>query len=729
MAENRHIFNNLTQVEKIKPKIDNPIIVEDVTYNFSDLIENEWISHFPQYSHRMRSTFVKGAGIVDEHIANINQGLIQLEDELYRVYDKLSDDIEAGAKDLMEGVQAEVDTFIQARNDEVASFISDRKTEVTDFIKDRKNEVATFISDKQHLVDEFVQKRKDEVSNFISDKQNIIDEFVKARKTEVADFIKSKTNEVADYISQKEEQITKFIKDKDSEIKTRTDTLDSYTKDLEGKIDQFNHVIQGGEATEDKLGLIRLSTISERVQVATETTSGTVTLKQIRDIAKEFAHKPNNMRKFIANSMSKSQIKLTWIPPKDSYNNGNLDVAVGGVMIRMGESDYPRSITEGTLVTKSTATSETSYVVDNLIENKTYYFSAFPYSTSEVYNTSNSDSNHAKAKPIRARVYGITRNINDGSTKWTRTKGSVNMSATPTIGTNKGKSDFDSCYPWSEMKRVTVDGDTLVKIPKFWYKRTQDSSTETIEIADNKLDGYELHPGSGRYVGAYLCSSNNRSVSGGQTTHNKTRPQMRDLIRQRGSKYSMYDIATDMAIKMLYLVEFAENNTQALVQTTSTIGSCPTGYSDELGNGSGISTRGVGAYRGIEGILTGGNYQYEFIDGINIYKNNAYVCTEPNNYKDDTHDNYYNVNYMLPKEGYISKHGCDPQKPWIMLPTESKGTENAYFTDYVYNSNSSWCVAHRGWSSSSGYGLFSLTLHVDSSSSLSGLSARLIRTL
>ena len=247
MVENRHIFNNLTQVEKIKPKIDNPIIVEDVTYNFSDLIENEWISHFPQYSHRMRSTFVKGAGIVDEHLANINQCLIQLEDELYRVYDKLSDDKKAEVTEFIQARQDEVNTFIQARKDEVATFISDRKTEVADFIKDRKNEVATFISNKQHLVDEFVQ----------------------ARQNEVANFIQSKTNEVSNYISQKEDQITRFIENKDNEIKRRTDTLDSYTKDLEGKIDQFNHVIQGGEATEDKLGLIRLSTISEQVQVAT----------------------------------------------------------------------------------------------------------------------------------------------------------------------------------------------------------------------------------------------------------------------------------------------------------------------------------------------------------------------------------------------------------------------------------------------------------------------------
>lgn len=247
MAENRHIFNNLTQVEKIKPKIDNPIIVEDVTYNFSDLIENEWISHFPQYSHRMRSTFVKGAGIVDEHLANINQCLIQLEDELYRVYDKLSDDKKAEVTEFIQARQNEVNTFIQARKDEVASFISDRKSEVANFIKDRKNEVATFISDKQHLVDEFVQ----------------------ARQNEVANFIQSKTNEVSNYINQKEEQITRFIENKDNEIKRRTDTLDDYTKNLEGKIDQFNLVIQGGEATEDKLGLIKLSTISEQVQVAT----------------------------------------------------------------------------------------------------------------------------------------------------------------------------------------------------------------------------------------------------------------------------------------------------------------------------------------------------------------------------------------------------------------------------------------------------------------------------
>lgn len=247
MEENRHIFNNLAQVEKIKPKIDNPIIVEDVTYNFSDLIENEWISHFPQYSHRMRSTFVKGAGIVDEHLANINQCLIQLEDELYRVYDKLSDDKKAEVTVFIKARQNEVNTFIQARKDEVASFISDRKTEVADFIKDRKNEVATFISDKQHLIDEFVQ----------------------ARQNEVANFIQSKTNEVSNYINQKEEQITRFIENKDNEINKRTETLDNYTKNLEGKIDQFNLVIQGGEATEDKLGLIRLSTISEQVQVAT----------------------------------------------------------------------------------------------------------------------------------------------------------------------------------------------------------------------------------------------------------------------------------------------------------------------------------------------------------------------------------------------------------------------------------------------------------------------------
>jgi hypothetical protein len=161
MAENRHIFNNLTQVEKIKPKIDNPIIVEDVTYNFSDLIENEWISHFPQYSHRMRSTFVKGAGIVDEHIANINQCLIQLEDELYRVYDKLSDD-----------KKAEVTEFIQSKKYEVANFIQSKTNEVSNYTSQKEQQIAKFIEGK----DKEIKNRTDTLDKYTNQLENIVKE-------------------------------------------------------------------------------------------------------------------------------------------------------------------------------------------------------------------------------------------------------------------------------------------------------------------------------------------------------------------------------------------------------------------------------------------------------------------------------------------------------------------------------------------------------------------------
>lgn len=159
--ENRHIFNNLTQIEKIKPKIDNPIIVEDVTYNFSDLIENEWISDFPNYSHRMRSNFVKGAEIVDEHLANIDQCLIQLEDELYRVYDKLSDD-----------KKAEVTDFIQSKKDEVANFIQSKTNEVSNYTSQKEQQIAKFIEGK----DKEIKNRTDTLDKYTNQLENIVKE-------------------------------------------------------------------------------------------------------------------------------------------------------------------------------------------------------------------------------------------------------------------------------------------------------------------------------------------------------------------------------------------------------------------------------------------------------------------------------------------------------------------------------------------------------------------------
>ena len=94
-----------------------------------------------------------------------------------------------------------------------------------------------------------------------------------------------------------------------------------------------------------------------------------------------------------------------------------------------------------------------------------------------------------------------------------RTDDAVGKTAVASVGTSAGHSDFDNCYPWSEMRRETLStGDVMVYIPEFWFERKVTNGVETIRIANKAVDGFTKHPGSGKYVGAYKTSSNNKSV-------------------------------------------------------------------------------------------------------------------------------------------------------------------------------------------------------------------------
>ena len=94
-----------------------------------------------------------------------------------------------------------------------------------------------------------------------------------------------------------------------------------------------------------------------------------------------------------------------------------------------------------------------------------------------------------------ANIYGIRRYINNQSPDWERTDDAVGFTATASVGTVAGKSSFDSCEPWSGIKRETLStGDVMVKIPKFWFQRYREGNLEHIRIADAPAPGFELHP-------------------------------------------------------------------------------------------------------------------------------------------------------------------------------------------------------------------------------------------
>lgn len=123
------------------------------------------------------------------------------------------------------------------------------------------------------------------------------------------------------------------------------------------------------------------------------------------------------------------------------------------------------------------------------------------------------------------------------------------------------------------------------------------------------------------------------------------------------------------------------------------------GQCDDLGMKSGCLVndgKHSVIYRGIENIF--GN-MWQFIDGINIKDNVAYVSYNSSDYKVDKFDGSYkalgytNANTV----GWVKELGFDPKNPLMQFPTVTGGGASAttYITDYYYQDQGNR-VAHVG---------------------------------
>ncbi|MFW5489136.1 MAG: hypothetical protein ACNI3A_12105 [Desulfovibrio sp.] len=143
--------------------------------------------------------------------------------------------------------------------------------------------------------------------------------------------------------------------------------------------------------------------------------------------------------------------------------------------------------------------------------------------------------------------------------------------------------DFFNAHPvWSAIEDVTIDGQSMVKIPAFYVKRAiisggSNNGKEGWWISDTPAPGFHIHPafrdnGSdiGQvYVGKYQASLENdklASVPGVLPTVNRslTQFQAHAAARNTGGQngfmlWSFYQLA---AIQWLYLVENATMNCQ-----------------------------------------------------------------------------------------------------------------------------------------------------------------------
>ena len=151
------------------------------------------------------------------------------------------------------------------------------------------------------------------------------------------------------------------------------------------------------------------------------------------------------------------------------------------------------------------------------------------------------------------------------------------------------------------------------------------------------------------------------------------------------SGFQLRDIAAWCAYDLLYLVEYADWDSQkkigpGIVNDTA---AHKTGETDAMVYHTvraNSSDNSAVQYRWIENPW--GNVS-EFIDGINVYGQSVYICTDPEIYTDDTDTNYPYSNIKLPTSGWIKGLGFSSVFPWAFIPNANGGSSISYIPDYT----------------------------------------------
>lgn len=340
------------------------------------------------------------------------------------------------------------------------------------------------------------------------------------------------------------------------------------------------------------------------------------------------------------------------------------------------------------------------------------------------------------------KIYGVVWG-GSANTAWTRTDNAKNFSnPNPYYAGMSGtpSSPFDDIMPWAGMIRSTdANAGEVVAIPKFYYKLGYAFSKTGLKIqiapASNGADwaaenGFKVSPahmdrgdGAGErdtiYVGRYFCSATNyKSMTGVLPKNTITISTARSNISALGSKVWQYDYATLVTIWMLYLVEFANWNSQVKIGygCTPPTASSPqpgnVGYTDTMPYHTGTTATartsyGGTQYRYIEGLW---DNEMTFIDGIRFNAANTYITLNPSNFSETsggtlvgsryTGSNVFSSAFLIPS---VSDY------EWAILVSDASGSDSTYVCDAYFYVASNVGLRQGGNASNNQYrGLFYL---------------------
>ena len=121
---------------------------------------------------------------------------------------------------------------------------------------------------------------------------------------------------------------------------------------------------------------------------------------------------PSNMLAFSGEFVGTS-INITATLPNDTVIDGQTLCTVAGAVIRRRSNDYPKDEFDGDLV--ATITSSTVFSDTGVVQNGTYYYSAFPFTAQGVYNR-NKANRFVVNEPLPMKEFTAT-SIYDSGTK------------------------------------------------------------------------------------------------------------------------------------------------------------------------------------------------------------------------------------------------------------------------------------------------------------------------
>ena len=326
-------------------------------------------------------------------------------------------------------------------------------------------------------------------------------------------------------------------------------------------------------------------------------------------------------------------------------------------------------------------------------------------------------------------IYGASWD-GTSTTKWSRTDEAAEFTdPVPYVaGAKSYGSPFDDRLPWSGMVKSERTGGTMVAIPKFWYLLEQSGSGMSIKIADKKVAGYSVSPvhmdrgdGNGErdvvYVGRYHCASGYKSKTGSPPLTSMTRSSARTSIHSLGSAIWQCDFAMRFTLWLLYIVEFADWNSQAKIGygCSPSSNTFTMGYTDSMPYHTGTdqssrATYGGTQYRNIEGLW---DNVLDWCDGCYYNSNGLNIILNPSEFSDSSNGTAVGV----PSNGWPSAFKVKTNGGFPMfIPTSASGNDATYSCDDWNFGSSNPCLYVGGYySHDSNYGLFYVYCHSASS--------------